>query len=322
MNINRMRHRPLAIGPLRAFEAVARLNSFRAAAEELSLTQPAISRQIQSLEEEIGAQLFSRGTRHVALTGAGRLLLQTARPTLMRLDATVREIRSARGRRMVSVTTFASFASLWLIPRLPAFEREHPDIDIRILATDRLEALDQTELDVALRFGESSAVPAGTVPLFDEVVTPAISPALAARIAQGSAPPMARAADLVAHTLLEEDDVRPSARYLRWQHWLSRHGEPTLEPRRWLHLNFTHQQVQAAEEGQGVTLARLALSSEALDSGRLVEPFGADGRLAVPCAYWLARGEPDVQRPEVEDFLAWVLEQASRTRERLACTNS
>ena len=317
MNINNTRQRPLAIGPLRAFEAVARLSSFRGAAEELSLTQPAISRQVQSLEQEIGAQLFSRGTRHVALTGAGRLLLQTARPLLARLDATVREVRSARGRRMVSVTTFASFASLWLIPRLPDFEREHPDIDIRILATDRLEALEQTELDVALRYGEAAAIPAGLSALFNEVLTPAIGPALAARIADGQAPPLAHASDLSAHTLLEEDDLRPSARYLRWQYWLQRHGEPTLQPRRWLHLNFTHQQAQAAEEGQGVTLARVALSWQAIEDRRLIEPFGAAGRLAVPCAYWLAHATPDAQRPEVEQFVAWIEAQARQTRDRL-----
>ena len=112
------RQRPLSVGPLRAFEAVARLLSFRAAADELSLTQSAISRQIKALEDEIGCTLFLRGTRHVALTADGITLQGTAVATLSRLDQTVRQIRQTRGRQVVNVTTFASFASLWLIPRL------------------------------------------------------------------------------------------------------------------------------------------------------------------------------------------------------------
>ena len=102
------RHRPLAVGALRAFEAVARLLSFRGAAEELHLTQPAISRQIRSLEEEIGAALFSRGTRHVELTGAGSALLRSVEPMLAQLDRTVRHLRSAQrtdGKRPVALIT-------------------------------------------------------------------------------------------------------------------------------------------------------------------------------------------------------------------------
>jgi LysR family glycine cleavage system transcriptional activator len=96
--MNRPLHRPLALDLLRSFEAVARHLSFSAAAQELHLTQPAISRQIKSLEEDLGSALFSRGTRRVALTSAGRLLLRTLEPLLLQLDATVRQIRMAQGR--------------------------------------------------------------------------------------------------------------------------------------------------------------------------------------------------------------------------------
>ncbi|PTT88925.1 LysR family transcriptional regulator, partial [Pelomonas sp. HMWF004] len=149
-----MRHKPLSIGPLRAFEAVARLLSFRAAAEELSLTQSAISRQVQALEEEIGCTLFLRGTRKVELSSDGAVLLPTAVAVLSRLDQTVRQIRRARGRRIVNVSTFASFASLWLIPRMEAFQREHADIDIRVSAYDRKVDLDDGESDLALRYDD------------------------------------------------------------------------------------------------------------------------------------------------------------------------
>jgi len=149
--MNQRQHRPLSLDFLRTFEAVARGLSFSGAAEELHITQPAISRQIKGLEEELGAPLFNRGTRKVELTSAGQSLLRTVEPLLGRLDATVRQIRVARGRAQVSVSTFPSFASLWLMPRLESFEREHPLIDIRISATDRLIELDDPELDVLLR---------------------------------------------------------------------------------------------------------------------------------------------------------------------------
>jgi len=313
MSINQVRRRPLSVGPLRAFEAVARLKSFRAAADELFLTQSAVSRQIQALEDEVGAQLLSRGTRHVALTGAGIALLQASAPALARIDSTVRQIRAARGRRIVNVTTFASFASLWLIPRLASFEASHPDIDIRVLATDRLEALDGQQVDLALRYGLTADLPPQAQRLFDEVITPATSPQLAERSRKGEVAPLRSAADLVFHTLLEEDDVRPSARYLSWRHWLAQFGEPELEPRRWLYLNFTHQQVQLAIDGQGVALARIALICHMLERGELVEPFGTAGRLLSPCTYWMVTA-PNVQtRPEVQAFVQWVAEQAELT---------
>src|SRR5215218_7308878 len=111
--MNQGRHRPLSLGSLRAFEAVARLLSFSDAADELHVTQSAVSRQIKGLEDELGAPLFQRGTRHVELTANGTLLLRVVAPWLDRLDASVRQIRQARGRRTVQLTTFPSFASLW-----------------------------------------------------------------------------------------------------------------------------------------------------------------------------------------------------------------
>lgn len=314
-----LRQRPLDVGPLRAFEAVARLLSFRAAAEELHLTQSAISRQIQSLESDVGAPLFTRGTRHVAITSAGTVLLQAAKPALARLDAGVRQIRSTRGRRVVNVATFASFASMWLIPRMEAFQREHADIDIRIAAGDQLIPLDDPELDIALRYTIGTNLPAGAERLFGEVLTPAISPWLAARGESGEGPPLRTVADLAGHTLMEEDDHRPGADFLSWRHWLSTHGAPGLEPRRWLYLNFTYQQVQAALTAQGVALARLALVADALARGELREPFGPEGRIASPYAYWLVMGTSAAvaPRPEVAQFAAWVLSQAAVTREAM-----
>ncbi|MEF7615225.1 LysR substrate-binding domain-containing protein [Aquincola sp. MAHUQ-54] len=315
--MNRLRQRPLSVGPLRAFEAVARRLSFSGAAQELHLTQSAISRQIRALEEELGAVLFLRGTRSVELTGAGATLLRSAAPLLDRLDATVRQIRVSAGRRHVGVTTFASFASLWLIPRLHSFQRMHPDIDIRISATDALLDIDDPELDIGLRYCHPDQAPPGSIHLFGEVLTPVVCQVLAEQAQRGQAPPLAHPADLARHALLEEDDHRPSAEFLTWRYWLRQRGQPQLEPLRWIYLNYTHQQIQAALAAQGVALARLALVQESIQRGELIEPFGEAGRERSPFAYWLIHGSNAQRRPELQPFIDWVVEQARETRRTL-----
>jgi LysR family transcriptional regulator, glycine cleavage system transcriptional activator len=307
------RHRPLGIGPLRAFEAVARHLSFRAAAQDLYLTQSAVSRQIRALEEELGAVLFLRGTRHVELTAAGASLLQAVAPFVDRLDASVRHIRLARGRRTVTLSTFASFASLWLLPRLEAFQHEHPEIDIRVSTSDLLVDLDAPELDFAIRYCLPVQAPAGAVRLFGEVLTPVAGAGLAAQARKGQAPALDSPSDLAQHTLLEEDDARPSAEYLSWRHWLRQQGLPQLQPKRWLFLNYTYQQVQAALAGQGLALARVALVDEPLARGELVEPFGPERRVPSPFAYWLIR-TTSPERPELGEFFHWLVEQATLSR--------
>src|SRR3954452_18512580 len=143
-----LRTRPVSAGQLRAFESVARHLNFRAASEEMALTQSAVSRQIQALEEEVGASLFLRHTRAVELTSAGAQLLLAVQQALPRIDGAVRQIRQTPGRKSVSLTTFASFASMWLIPRLEAFQRDNPDIDIRIDATDTALDMDLADIDI------------------------------------------------------------------------------------------------------------------------------------------------------------------------------
>lgn len=312
--MNQPRHRPLPIGPLRAFEAVARLLSFSAAAEELYLTQSAVSRQIRALEEELGATLFLRGTRHVELSADGALLQSAAVALLERLDATVRQIRQAKGRRVVNVTTFASFASLWLIPRLEAFQRDHPDMDIRVSAHDQVVDLEDGELDIALRYIIPGRATAGAQRLFGEVLTPVVCPWMAGQAESGQAPPLDSPADLARYTLAEEDDQRPSGLLLSWRRWLREHGHAELQPRRWMYLNFTYQQIQAAVSGQAVALARLPLVTEALQRGELVEPFGPSGRLATPTVYWLAMSRQGRGRPEVVQLADWICGQAALTR--------
>jgi LysR family glycine cleavage system transcriptional activator len=310
--MNTARHRPLAIGPLRAFEAVARRLSFRAAAEELHLTQPAISRQIRGFEDELGTALFLRGTRHVELTGAGVTLLRTVETLLAQLDGTVRHIRVAQRRQPVGVTTFASFASLWLLPQLQGFQTAHPESDIRISASDEFVEPDDPEVDLGLRYCRPEDAPPGSTLLFGEVLTAVASPALLARL------PLRTPADLAHHTLLEEDDHKPSAEYVSWRRWLDLHSPAGMEPRGWIYLNFTYQRIQAALAGQGVALARMALAIESLQRGDLVEPFGSSMRIGSPYAYWLLRWPGRRERPVVAAFERWILAQAEVTRAALA----
>ncbi|HET7796072.1 MAG TPA: LysR family transcriptional regulator [Rhizobacter sp.] len=308
------RHRPLPLEQLRAFDAVARHLSFSAAAEDLHLTQSAVSRQIKALEDELGASLFQRGTRRVALSADGHTLLLAVGASLERIDAAVRQIRQAKGRRSVSLSTFASFASLWLIPKLHSFQQQHPDIDIRISAGDALVDLESADFDLVLRYCHPDEAPPGALRLFGEVLTPVVSAATQAQAAAGQTPPLRQAADLAQYTLLEEDDTRPSSQYLTWHRWLQVQGHAGLQPRRWLFMNFTYQQIQGALAGQGVALARLALVSDAIERGELVEPFGLAGRMQSPYSYWLVPAPNARDRAELRAFCAWVRAQAAQSR--------
>ena len=309
-----LRSRPIQAGHLRAFEAVARHLNFRLAAEEMALTQSAVSRQIQALEDDVGVPLFLRHTRAVELTAAGAQLLQAVAQALPRVDAAVRHIRQSAGRRHVSVTTFASFASMWLIPKLEAFQREHPDIDIRIEASDSTVDLEVTDIDVAVRYAPADRMPPTARRLFGESVTPMASPWLLK-----SGPRLKTPADLLGHTLIEAADAyTPHLAWLTWRRWLDANGLAQSQPKRWLSFNYAYQMVQAAMSGQGVVLARPPLVAESLARGELVEVFAPDAypdaRLVSPMAYWVMVSPHSAQRAEVNAFADWLAAQAVATR--------
>ncbi|MDO9149264.1 MAG: LysR substrate-binding domain-containing protein [Hydrogenophaga sp.] len=322
------RTRPISAGHLRAFEAVARHLNFRAAGEDLSLTQSAVSRQIQALEDEVGTALFLRHTRAVELTSAGSQLLRATGQALERIDAAVRQIRQSAGRKSVAITTWASFASMWLIPRLEAFQREHPDIDIRIDASDATVDLATADVDLALRYVAPQAAPPGAVRLFGEQLTPVASPWLLKEHR------LDRVEDLAKMTLIEAGDAHRTRHleWLTWQRWLDQFGHAAppgktargakaavphkLTPQRWLYFNYAHQIVQAALTGQGVALARLPLVAESLASGALVEPL-PHTRMDSPLAYWLLVAPRSSLRPEVKAFCEWLQQQAAATREAI-----
>lgn len=305
-----VRRRPVGAGNLRAFQMVAQLLSFRAAADALALTQSAVSRQIQALEEEVGVALFRRNTRSVELTGAGVQLLQALEPALERVDAAVRHIRQSAGRRTVSISTWSSFASLWLIPRLAHFQRQYPDIDIRINATDAHIDLETADVDLALRYALPTQVPAHAQRLFGEQLTPVASPTLLR-----TARTVKRPADLEQFALLEAGMAYRAVHmeWLSWQRWLDSQGLQQLEPPRWLYFNYAHQIIQAATAGQGVALARMPLVADNLADGHLIEVLPST-RLDSPMAYWLLMGPHAGARSETLVFCQWLHEQALATR--------
>jgi LysR family glycine cleavage system transcriptional activator len=304
-----LRTRPISAGHLRAFEAVARHLNFRAASEEMALTQSAVSRQIQSLEEEVGVPLFLRHTRAVELTSAGAQLLMAVSNALPRIDSAVRQIRQSAGRRAVALTTFASFASMWLIPRLEQFQRDHPDIDIRIDASDQTLDLDVADVDLALRYGPTATMPPHAVRLFGEQLTPVASPWLLK-----SGPALKKPADLANFTLIEAGDAHSThLEWLTWRRWFDENGLTKLQPKRWLYFNYAYQMVQAALTGQGLVLARLPMIAEALANGDLVEPLPHQ-RMDSPMAYWMIVGPRSSQRPEIRAFCDWLMAQSKITR--------
>jgi DNA-binding transcriptional LysR family regulator len=307
-----LRTRPLSVGYLRCFEVTARLLNFRAAADELALSQSAVSRQIQSLEDELGMVLFLRHTRSVELTEAGVILFRTVSGLLNQLDLTVQQIRHSILRKSIAVTTFASFASMWLIPRLASFQNLHPEIDIRIDASDKPVDLSVSDIDIAIRYGPASRMPTAAVRLFGDQLVAVASPLLLKQ--EGG---IQSAADLTRFTLIEASEPHSShLDWLTWRHWLNAQGVQGLQPIRWLHFNYAYQMVQAALSGQGVVLARPPLITESLVNGDLVEVLPGH-RTESPMAYWLLTHPNTAEQAHIKDFAAWLIGQAQQTQVKL-----
>jgi LysR family glycine cleavage system transcriptional activator len=298
---------------LRGFEAAARHLSFTKAAEELFLTQSAISRQVQGLEDALGVPLFQRRHRALLLTDAGQVLQQTVARHLKELRDTVARI-SEEPVRMLTVTTLVTFASLWLIPRLAHFRRLYPGIDVRIAANNDILDLERDRIDVAIRYVAPERAPPAGVKLFGEEVVPMCAPALL----KDKARPLREPADLIHHVLLHDDpeNARFAAQYLQWDIWLQAMGLPDLAPAGSVRFSHYDQMIQAALDGEGVALGRLPLMSKQIKEGRLVTPFEkarGRGRGTVSTrAYFLVTPPGAAARPEVKAFLDWLLEEAKQ----------
>lgn len=293
--------RPIALAGLRGFEASARLLSFTLAAEELFLTQSSISRQIKTLEDQIGKPLFRRRTRQLELTAAGARLYRVVQDSLADVDRAVAEIRRVTQRKRVTLTTFASFASLMLVPRLAQFSTQYPDIDIRIDAADELRHLENEKIDVAIRHCVQRDAPHGAIKLHDDYMIPVMTPALFAR-----GKPIREPADLRHFALISQDLDSAYGESQSWARWFAELGEAMPEESPSLSFNFTYQALDATLQGQGVMLAPLIYVRDRLGSGELVCPLAI--RLATPFAYYLIRNRETGSSPHVTAFMDWVIE--------------
>ncbi|RJF95156.1 LysR substrate-binding domain-containing protein [Noviherbaspirillum saxi] len=288
---------------MRGFVAVARRMSITQAAQDLCLTQSAVSRQIQSLEEHFGTALFLRRHRALILTEAGEQLLRIASPWLDRLGEFDRSLRQKQRMRPVTISASIGVTSLWLLPRLGAFQAMHPNMDIRVAAHNQLSDLERDGVDLAIRYCREAQAPRGALRLFGEQIVPVANKAIAS--AAFNAP-----GGLLQQVLLEYDErARP---WLRWEDWLRAQGMDPAEAKAFLHFNQYDQVIQAALEGHGVALGRIALLLPWLKDGRLVTYPGSDIETS-DYAYWLI--ETASLRPEVEVFRDWILEDAVRISE-------
>jgi DNA-binding transcriptional LysR family regulator len=291
---------------LKGFEAAARLLSFTRAGDELYLSQSAVSRQIQELEQQLGVPLFQRKHRALALTGAGRQFYSAAAQVLATMRAATDQLRAAGGQRVVAVTTNVTFAALWLVPRLARFTRENPGVDVRIAADARLRDLERDGFDIALRYCPPAVAGPQALRLFGETVFPVCSP----RLASDARRPLKRPADLARYVLLHIDDPEGQTPWLSWRAWLEAEGLGELQPAANLRFTNYSEVMSAVLAGQGVALGRSPLVREALREGTLAAPFRREA--ASSRAYFLIAAKDAMQRPEAARFADWVKREAKR----------
>jgi DNA-binding transcriptional LysR family regulator len=302
---NDLRRLP-ALDPLKGFDAAARHLSFTKAAEELFLTQSAISRQIQTLEEQLGVKLFRREARRLSLTPEGEVLQRAVAETLARLADVCAGLRASQRRPRVNVSAAVGLASLWLVPRLAAFQEIEPDVDVRLSADNRMVDLAREDIDLALRYIHPDTAPPGATLLFEEEVFPVAAPKLAAKL-----PAVLRPEDLSKLTLLAFDNGH-KAPWFSWEPWLVGLGLAHARPKAVLEFNQYDQLIRAAEDGRGIALGRGPLVGQLIAEGKL-RPLGKSRQRVAARAYFLVRA-PKANRPEVDHFAEWLQREARKTK--------
>jgi LysR family glycine cleavage system transcriptional activator len=289
------------LDPLLAFEAAARNLSFTKAAAELFLTQSAVSRQIQQLEQHLKVKLFERRARTLLLTESGQMLYRATQEALETLQESARRVRGTAMTNTVVVATTPGFATLWLIPHLAGFTRDHPHVDVRISATNEMiDDLERAGVDLAVRYVPERSVAGGRL-LFGETVFPVCSPALA----RNPANPLVTPDDLHHHVLLYLE--LPRAAWLDWELWFHALGLRDFEPAGKLHFSHYDQLIQAAVDGHGVALGRNPLLRRLLSEGKLVAPFKK--KVASSRAYYVVESPAAKAKPQVREFADWLVEE-------------
>lgn len=308
------------LNALRAFEAAARLRSFKVAADELAVTPTAVSHQIKALEDWLGQRLFRRLTRALELTPAGEAMLPKVQEGFAALVAAVEATRNEETGGLVIVCAPPSFATRWLVPRLSEFARSHPGIELRLSSSmrtvDRRESASAGEAggepvgDVVIRYGRGN-YPGNTVEeLFCPNYVPVCSPALLS-----GEHPLRQVDDLGWHTLIHDATVPDRDERSGWGQWLDAAGASGLEEQlRSLHFEDGAMALAAAIAGQGVALAARPMIGPDIAEGRLVVPFPA----IIPSrfAYYVTTRVASEDRPTIQTVRHWLLREAARERAR------
>ncbi|MBS0354498.1 MAG: LysR family transcriptional regulator [Proteobacteria bacterium] len=287
---------------LKGFVAVGRHLSITVAANELHLTQSAVSRQILALEDALECKLFLRSHRSLSFTPEGERLFRKVDPSLRRLQEAFETLRPAE--RPVTVTASIGVATLWLLPRIGRFQERYPDIDLRVLALNRVADLKREGIDLGIRYCRPEDAPPGATLLFEESIGVVANPVLGIQRIHS-------ADDFQKLVLLEYED--PQRPWLTWKSWLGEHGWLDARPRSVVRFNQYDQVILAAMSGQGIALGRVPLISDQIEKrllGYVETP--ASSR---PCryGYWLIQPET-MPRPVVEVATNWIKEEAGSKR--------
>jgi LysR family glycine cleavage system transcriptional activator len=292
-----------SLNGLRAFEAAARHLSFTHAAAELNVTQTAISHQIRRLEEKLGIRLFVRQNRALALTPQARDYLPGVHAAFNDLRLATDRLQRKGDDRVLTISTLASLAAKWLLPRLSAFQEVHPDIGVRITTSTALVDFNGGDVDAAIRYGRGQWPGLRADWLTADQVFPVCSPALLA-----GERPLRSPEDLAHHTLLHssggyDDD---------WRLWLTAAGLPANISRQpGLSFDMIFMTLQAAIDGLGVAVGRTTYVEGDLAKGRLVVPF--DIRLPADAGFYLVSPEATADAPKLAAFRAWLLASAAKS---------
>ncbi len=287
-----------SLNALRAFEAAARHQSFTRAAEELGVSQGAISHQVKGLEAQLGLMLFRREAQGLAITAAGQGYLEVVGRAFDQLAGGTERLLQREKTGTLTVSMSPNFVAKWLVHRLGRFVEEHPAIDLRVNATVRHIDFAQEDVDLAVRHGTGQWPDLHVTPLCAETIVPVCSPRLAA-----GPPALAAPRDLARHTLLHDASRQD------WPTWLALAGQAGLVPAHSLTFDQTAMVIDAAVAGQGVALARSALAAADLLAGRLVRPFALS--MPAPFAYYVVCPKAAAERPKVAAFRDWLLREAA-----------
>ena len=290
---------------IRAFEAAARHLSFTRAAEELVVSQSAISQQVKKLEEYLGLDLFKRQNNILGLSRQGKHYLAKLSDLLNDLQKATNDLYEEAEEKVITLSTMSTIATLWLAPRLKRFRKLYPHINLYVVAEDKVADLDHRKADIAIRHGRGDWPNVNTELLFFEgKAFPVCSPELI----QGPNA-LKTPEDLKTHVLIN-DDVLDREGYWTWKHWLDGVGCSTVDPDVGLRFSHFHMALQATLAGEGVALAREVFVKRELASGQLVKPF--DFALNTSVGYFVVVLPERKNEPALRALRNWLMEEVER----------